>query len=67
MRKPIDDYCVPITSGLTPAATGGTLTPERAAALHRSLDELAAARQRAWAESRNYPVEGRVIPEVSRG
>jgi len=49
--KPLDDFLIPIASGLTPSDSGG-LSRERAAHLDDQLRELALARGRAEAELR---------------
>ena len=51
---PLEDYIIPIESGLTPQHGAGVLDKDRAADLDRRLRQLHAARRRAWTEIRTW-------------
>lgn len=50
--RPLEEYTIPIESGMVPQRGMGVLSKERAADLAHRLRRLQAARQRAWAEIR---------------
>jgi len=54
MRHDLDEFVVPITTGLTRTDDMGRLDREREAELDRRLIELAKARRRAWREICNW-------------